>query len=179
MKRIAVALLSLWALPAAGQERPGLTFDPDRIEWALPWAQSSLCLGDASDAFCLAATVVVCGVVRERRECLPRGTYQPHHNPLGGNRIEYRIVRAGYVPRHRLSYLEDAVILLPDVLRLRERREPPTVAQIVIRQRICDPRQPPCATDRETDIVVHLERLDRRWLYLNSSLFRLDDWMSE
>jgi hypothetical protein len=179
MKRIVLALFLAWALPVMGQERPALVFDQDKIEWALPWAQSSPCLGDTSDAFCLAATVVVCGVLRDRPECLPRGTYQPHYNPLGGNRIEYRVVRAGYVPFTNLWVFENHVIRDTEFetdLLVRRRA---VAAQIVIRQKICDPWRPLCESDRETDILANLELRNGRWLLLGSTIHYPDLWKAD
>jgi hypothetical protein len=179
MKRIVLALFLALALPAAAQDRPRLTFDQDKIEWALPWAQSSPCLGDTSDALCLAATVVVCGVLHERRECRSERTYQKHHNHVGGHRVAYQIWSAGYVPDHRLEYLEDIVIAAPNVLRLAQRRQRPIVAQILIWQRICDPHHPPCVSDRETGIIVHLEWRGGRWVYLTAGIYSTGDWISD
>ena len=179
MKRIVFAFLFFWAMPISAQERPALIYDSDKIEFATPWAQSSPCLGDTSDAFCLAATVVVCGVIRDRYECLPRGTYQPHHNPLGGSRIEYRVVRAGYVPTENLWSLENRVIRATSFETDFLVRRRAVAAQIVIRQKICDPARPPCEPDRETDILLTLELRSGRWHLLDSTIHYSDLWRAE
>ena len=171
----------VFCVPASAQapQRPPLVYDPDKLEFATPWAQSSPCLGDYSDPICIAATVVVCGVLRERPECRPDDRYQRHYNPLNGNRIEYRILRAGYVPKDRLEYFEEYVLGAPEIRNFRLARRKATAAQIAIRQRICDPRRAACDVEIEAAILVNLEWQNRRWIYLNASMFRDDDWAAE
>ncbi|MFM7347216.1 MAG: hypothetical protein ACKO1J_17825, partial [Tagaea sp.] len=91
--------LTLLAGTAGAQDRPALRFDPDKIEFATPWAQSSPCLGDRSDPMCTAHTIIVCATFSARPECADFPRQHKFSNPQGWTRVEYRIVAAGIVTR--------------------------------------------------------------------------------
>jgi hypothetical protein len=72
--------------PAGAQQRPTLRFDPNRIEFATPWAQSSPCLGDRSDPMCTAHAIVVCETLARRPECGDFPRLRTFSNPYGWTR---------------------------------------------------------------------------------------------
>lgn len=179
MRTILLALaMALLAGPADAQQRPALRFDPNRIEFATPWAQSSPCLGDTRDPICLAQTVVVCGILGRRAECQDRG-YGRHHNPERHDRIEYRIARAGIVPYERLETMQEILFGTLDVDRTPMTARRAVIAQIVMRQNICPASEASCEGSLATDILVILEHTRRGWTHQWSGIFLRDLWFAD
>lgn len=170
--------MTLLAGTAWAQQRPALNFDPNRIEFATPWAQSSPCLGDRSDPVCLAQTIVVCEVFMLRPECAdPR--YDGHDNPQAHDRVEYRIARAGIVPFERLEAMQESLLGEYDLDRHPMTVRRATIAQFVVRRSICPSSDASCEGALWTDILVMVERTRRGWTLVVSGLFSRDDWYAD
>jgi hypothetical protein len=179
MRTILLALgLALLAGPADAQQRPALRFDPNRIEFATPWAQSSPCLGDTRDPICLAQTVVVCWILHGRPECAG-GLYAKHFNPQNHDRIEYRIVRAGIVPLARLEEMQESLFGSLDVDRAPMAARHAVIAQIVIRQNTCPAGEASCEGFLATDNLIIVERKRRGWTLQWGRDFRRYDWYAD
>lgn len=179
MRTILFALAwTLLAGAADAQQRPVLNFDPNRIEFATHWAQSSPCLGDTSDPVCLAETMVVCGFIEHRSECV-RGRHERYYNPQRYDRVEYRIARAGIVPFERLEEMQENLLghVSVDLSPMTARRA--TVAQFLIRQSVCFARDASCEGSLWTDILVVVERTRRGWIPVLYGPSFHDTWFAE
>ena len=170
--------LALLAGQAVAQQRPELRFDPNKIEFATPWAQSSSCLGDTRDPICLAQTVVVCGILERRAECTdPR--YGGHHNPQGHDRIEYRIARAGIVPFDRLEAMQEDLLGEYDLHRFPMTLRRAVIAQIHIRQSYCPAREASCEGFLGAELSVLVERTRRGWKYVTTTWYSRYAWYAD
>jgi hypothetical protein len=180
MRTILLALgLALLVGPASAQQRPTLRFDPNRIEFATPWAQSSPCLGDRSDPMCTAHAILVCATFSRRPEC---GDFPRQHkfsNPQGWTRVEYRIVAAGIVSHEAVRRFDQS--------NDRERFEPlsglayiaPGVLQVRIMDRTCGPDAADCSTAPWRDLMIVAERRRGTWSYVEYMSFRGGVWLVE
>ena len=168
----------LLAGPIASQDRPALRFDPNQIEFATPWAQSSLCLGDMHDPSCLAQTVVICSILLNRTEC-GKHLSGGYDNPLNYDRIEYRILRAGYVAFERLEAMQEHLLGQFDSARHPMAIRRAVIAQYLIRRNICPAAEANCEGFLATDVLVILELTRRGWGLVNSQLFGRADWYAD
>lgn len=179
MRTILLALgLVLLAGTADAQQRPTLRFDPNRIEFATPWAQSSPCLGDTSDPVCFVQTMVVCGIIEDRAEC-KAGGYSLVYNPHRYDRIEYRIARGGVVPLERLEAMQESVLgeIDVDLSPMAARRA--VVAQFWVRQSICPASDASCEGSLWTDFLIVVERTRRKWVFVISLPYDSYKWYAD
>ncbi|MCM0021491.1 MAG: hypothetical protein NBV67_15985 [Tagaea sp.] len=170
--------LALLAGSAAAQNRPALRFDPNKIEFATPWAQSSPCLGDRSDPVCFVQTMVVCGVVEQRPEC-SGGHYSLVYNPQRYDRIEYRVARGGIVPFERLEAMQEALLgeIDVDLSPMTARRA--VVAQFWVRQSMCPASGASCEGSLWTDFLIVVERKRRGWVFVVSDRYDRYRWYAD
>jgi hypothetical protein len=171
-------LFAILGFAAHAQERPALRFDPNRIEFATPWAQSSPCLGDRTDPICTAQTVVACGILTLRAECVGR-RYGLHHNPQRHDRIEYRIVRAGIVPFERLEEMQENLIGFIDVDLSPMTARRAVIAQIVIRWNMCPASEASCEGYLASSQMVAIERTRRVWAPVTGGSDADHDWYAD
>jgi hypothetical protein len=175
---LALGLALLAGGPAGAQSRPELRFDPNRIEFATPWAQSSPCLGDRSDPVCLAQTAVVCGILVGRPECRNE-RFGQYSNPQDHDRIEYRISRAGIVPFERVEAMQEDLLGEADIELSPMTARRAVIAQFVVRRSLCSASEASCEGALWTDILVVVERTRRGWTFVLSQLHFGDGWYAE
>lgn len=170
--------LTLLAGTAGAQGRPELRFDPNKIEFATPWAQSSPCLGDTRDPVCFVQTMVVCGVVEQRPEC-SGGRYGSYYNPQRYDRIEYQIARGGIVPFERLEAMQEALLgeIDVDLSPMTARRA--VVAQFWVRQSICPASSASCEGSLWTDFLIVVERKRRGWKSVAFRFYSSEYWYAD
>ncbi|MCM0020061.1 MAG: hypothetical protein NBV67_08715 [Tagaea sp.] len=169
--------LALLAGSAAAQNRPALRFDPNKIEFATPWAQSSPCLADRTDPLCTAHAIIVCEIFSRRPECADFPNQHKFSNPQGWTRVEYKIVEAGFMSREAVRRF--------DVETSRERLEQPTgfayVAPGNLQARILTRRCGPGASDCEAanwdELMIVSERRRERWEFSTLMLFFAGRWL--
>ncbi|MFM7346770.1 MAG: hypothetical protein ACKO1J_15545 [Tagaea sp.] len=170
--------LTLLAGTAGAQDRPALRFDPDKIEFATPWAQSSPCLGDRSDPICFVQTMIVCGILETRPEC-SACRFGRYYNPQRHDRIEYRIARAGLVPFERLEAMQENLLGEYDLDRNPMTRRRAVTAQFVIRQSVCPAIDASCEGSLWTDILIVVERTPRGWIPIVYGPLFQGDWFAD
>ncbi len=173
----ALGMIALAAASAAAQSKLP-PFDPARIEFATPTTQSSTCLGDRRDAQCLAQTVVICGILPARRECVGQD-YPGHYNPDRYERIEYRTQRAGIVPFEQLEAMQEFLFSAVDVDQAPMTKRRAVIAQYMIQQRICANHATRCDGAPWVGILVTLEQIRGRWIYIHSALHHHDRWFAD
>lgn len=169
--------LALFAGQAGAQQRPALNFDPNKIEFATPWAQSSPCLADRTDPMCTAHAIVVCATFSNRPECADFPRQHKFSNPQGWTRVEYRIVAAGIVTR--------AAVRRFDEITSRERFEAesglayvaPGILQVRVMDRACGPNVADCSAVPWRDLMIVAERRRGVWGYVEYMSFRGGVWL--